>query len=98
MLVLAHDLTDTPRPSRTTSSGRSLGEKELDAYEDGVRGRLKADGGDFWLPKSGCVIAFLSSMRAASEAEYFGVSSPSGVMPPRCLMQHALVQSVSDAL
>ena len=68
------------RPKNATSSGTSLGEKELDAYDDGVRGRLEDGLGDCWLSKMGWGTGSSSSIRAATIADHFGVSSPSGVL------------------
>ena len=61
------------RPKNASSSGTSLGEMELDAYDDGVRGRLEDGLGDCRLSKIGWGTGSSSSIRAATTADHCGV-------------------------
>ena len=68
-------------PKNAAASGSSLGEKELDAYDGGVRGRFDEAPGDFFsLSKAGWKMESSASMRAATVADHLGESSPSGVL------------------
>ena len=67
-------------PKNAGSSGYSLGEKELEAYDDAFDDGVQILFLELRLPKTGWVIGISSSMWAATVTDHLGVSLPSGVL------------------